>query len=142
MKNLTGLVIALLTVSSISGCAGMRDRIADIDIPIPSVPGVYRATIQQGNVVTQEMIDRLKPGMTRRQVRFILGEAVIRNTFRTERWDYVYTVQIGTQARQQQTLTVWFEDDALSYFEGDFLPTAAKEAQEQAAEDAARAEKG
>ena len=90
-------------------------------------------------VVTQEMINRLKPGMTRRQVRFILGEPVLANAFREDRWDYVYTIQIGSLDRLQQGLTVYFEDDALSYFEGDFLPSAVKEAQEKATEQAAEA---
>ena len=90
-------------------------------------------------MVTQEMINRLKPGMTRRQVRFILGEPVLANAFREDRWDYVYTIQIGSLDRLQQGLTVYFEDDALSYFEGDFLPSAVKEAQEKATEQAAEA---
>ena len=106
---------------------------------LPTIPGVYRATIQQGNVVTQEMVDRLKPGMTQRQVRFILGAPVIDNTFRDARWDYVYTVQVGSNERQQHVLTLWFDGDNLSYFEGDFLPTAVKQARERAEAEAAEA---
>ena len=139
MNRFPGVLLAIVIAALLSGCASVRDR---IDLPNLRFPGVYRATIQQGNVVTQEMVDRLKPGMTRRQVRFILGEPVLANAFRADRWDYVYTVQIGAQERQQQSMSLWFDGDSLSYFEGDFLPSAVKEAQEQAAEAAAEAAAG
>ena len=135
MKRFAGLCLALISAVPLPGCSSL-DR---FDLPDVRFPGVYRQTIQQGNVVTQEMINRLKPGMTRRQVRFILGEPVLANAFREDRWDYIYTIQIGSLDRLQQGLTVYFEDDALSYFEGDFLPSAVKEAQERAAEEAAEA---
>ena len=51
---------------------------------------VYKVEVQQGNVVTQEMIDKLKPGMTRSQVRFVLGTPLITDAFHPERWDYYY----------------------------------------------------
>lgn len=60
-----------------------------------SFPGVYKIDIQQGNVVTQDMIDQLRPGMTRRQVRFIMGNPLIQDTFNTNRWDYLYSLQPG-----------------------------------------------
>ena len=135
MKRFAGLCVALISAVLLPGCSSL-DR---FDLPDVRFPGIYRQTIQQGNVVTQEMINRLKPGMTRRQVRFILGEPVLANAFREDRWDYIYTIQIGSLDRLQQGLTVYFEDDALSYFEGDFLPSAVKEAQERAAEEAAEA---
>lgn len=131
MNRIAG-TLALITAVFATGCSA-------IDLPELRFPGVYRATIQQGNVVTQEMVDRLRPGMTRRQVRFVLGEPVAANAFRTDRWDYVYTVQVGTLERQQQRMTVWFEDDALVRFEGDFVPTAIREAQEAAEAAAAEA---
>ena len=66
-----------------------------------SFPGVYKIDIQQGNVVTQDMIDQLKPGMTRRQVRFIMGNPLITDTFHANRWDYLYSIQPGGGQRQQ-----------------------------------------
>lgn len=130
MTRTAGTLLALLLASTTTGCSS-------IDLADLRFPGVYRATIQQGNVVTQEMVDRLRPGMTRRQVRFVLGEPVLANAFRANRWDYLYTIQVGSRERQQQSLVVYFEDDTLSYFEGDFVPTAVKEARERAAEAAA-----
>jgi outer membrane protein assembly factor BamE (lipoprotein component of BamABCDE complex) len=100
MSRLPSLALTLGLVLLATGCASTRERLANIDLP--SIPGVYRATIQQGNVITQEMVDRLQPGMTPSQVRFILGEPILGNTFRDERWDYVYTIQVGAQDRQQQ----------------------------------------
>ena len=111
---------------------GLTVILAGCSLPDPRnlrFPGVYRVTVQQGNVITQDMVDRLKPGMTGRQVRFIMGEPVINNTFRPDRWDYVYTVQPGGGARLAQRLTLYFEADALVGFEGDFIPTAVAEAQ-------------
>lgn len=133
------LAAPLLLALAVSGCAGTREAIAGWDFRNLGIPGVYRASIQQGNVITQEMVDRLKPGMTQRQVRFILGEPILGNTFRDERWDYIYTLQVGARERQQQRLTVWFDGDALARFEGDFLPSAIKEAQDAAREAAERA---
>ena len=60
-----------------------------------SFPGVYKIDIQQGNVVTQDMIDQLRPGMTRRQVRFIMGNPLLVDTFHANRWDYLYSLQPG-----------------------------------------------
>ena len=129
------LTLLFALIALVSGCASVRDRVAGIDFVNLGIPGVFRSTIQQGNVITQEMVDRLKPGMTQRQVRFILGEPILGNTFRDQRWDYIYTVQVGAQPRRQQRLTVWFEDSALARFEGDFVPTAIREARQSAGEE-------
>ena len=133
MTRIAGTFLALLLATGTTACSS-------IDLPELRFPGVYRATIQQGNVVTQEMIDRLRPGMTRRQVRFVLGEPVLANAFRADRWDYLYTIQIGARERQQQRHTVYFDEDALTYFEGDFVPTAVKKAREAAEAAAVEAE--
>ena len=59
-----------------------------------SLFGVHRVAIQQGNIITQAMVDQLKPGITREQVAYIMGEPVLRNTFDDDRWDYVYTIDV------------------------------------------------
>lgn len=91
-------------------------------------PGVHRITIQQGNVVTQAMIDKLKPGMTKRQVRFVLGNPVVDDQLNQNRWDYIYTVDVPGIERMQQNLQVYFVDDRLSHFEGDWAPSEVREA--------------
>jgi outer membrane protein assembly factor BamE len=90
-------------------------------------PGVYRLDIPQGNIITQEMVDQLRPGLTKRQVNFILGTPLIRDTFDQDRWDYVYSYQPGGGERVQERLVVFFEDGALVSFGGDFTQSAGKE---------------
>ena len=88
-----------------------------------SFPGVYKIDIQQGNVVTQDMINQLRPGMTRRQVRFIMGNALLTDTFHPDRWDYLYSLQPGGGERQQERVSVFFnENDQLVSLSGDFMP--------------------
>ncbi|MCR4300909.1 MAG: outer membrane protein assembly factor BamE [Sulfuricaulis sp.] len=75
---------------------------------------VYKAEVQQGNVVTQEMIDKLKPGMTRNQVRFVLGTPLVTDTFHPDRWDYYYYLRPSNEKTvQTRRLTVFFENDSL-----------------------------
>ncbi len=85
-------------------------------------PGVYRIDVEQGNVVTQKMVDKLKPGMTRSQVRFILGTPLLEDSFNQSRWDYVYALRHGSSTRALKRLSVFFDGDTLSHFEGDFAP--------------------
>ena len=89
-----------------------------------SFPGVHRITIQQGNVVTQQMIDKLRPGMTPNQVRFVLGNAILDDNLDQARWDYVYTVQLSGGKLTRRILSVYFEDGRLRHFEGDYKPSA------------------
>jgi len=86
-------------------------------------PGVYKMDIPQGNIITQEMIDQLRPGMTKRQVIFVMGTPLVRDPFRQDRWDYIWSYQPGGGIRGQEGLTVYFTDDALSSFVGDFTPS-------------------
>jgi outer membrane protein assembly factor BamE len=85
-------------------------------------PGVYKINVEQGNIVNQEMADQLKPGMTRRQVRFILGTPLIEDTFNQNRWDYLYVKRNGMKVLSESRLTVEFEGDALVRVSGDFVP--------------------
>jgi outer membrane protein assembly factor BamE len=90
-------------------------------------PGVHRITIQQGNVITQTMVDKLKPGMTKSQVRFVLGNAIVDDSLDRERWDYIYTIQLGGMPPVSKYMSLVFVDDRLSHFEGDYLPTDQRE---------------
>lgn len=84
----------------------------------------YKLDIPQGNVITQDMLDKLKPGMTPAQVRFIMGSPLVVDPFRANRWDYVYSLQQDGATREQRRVTVVFEADRLKSVEGDV--TAAK----------------
>jgi outer membrane protein assembly factor BamE len=88
-----------------------------------SFPGVYKIDVQQGNVVTQDMVDQLRPGMTRSQVRFIMGNPLLTDTFHANRWDYLYSIQPGGGKRLQERVSVIFNgNDQLAGLSGDFMP--------------------
>jgi outer membrane protein assembly factor BamE len=82
----------------------------------------YRLEIQQGNVVTQEMIAKLQPGMSRSQVRFALGTPLVVDPFRQDRWDYVYLLLKQGEIKERRRIIVVFKDDKLVGFEGDVIP--------------------
>lgn len=86
----------------------------------------YRPEVQQGNVVTQEMIDQLKIGMPRRQVRFILGTPLIEDPFNQDRWDYYHSRLSRNKGLERRILSVFFEDDALVEIRGDVVPSTVK----------------
>ena len=90
-------------------------------------PGVYKIDVQQGNVVTQDMVDQLRPGMTTRQVRYIMGTPLIQDTFAPNRWDYLYTMRAGHESRRQERITLWFENDRLARLAGDFVPGTSRD---------------
>ena len=94
---------------------------------IPEIPGItpYRIPIQQGNFVSQEMASQLKPGMTKDQVRVVLGTPLLNDIFHSERWDYVYWREDAAGKREQRKLAVFFEDGKLARVDGDIV--AAKE---------------
>ena len=96
-------------------------------------PAVHKITIQQGNVVTQAMIDKLRPGMTKSQVRFVMGNPIVKDPLNTNRWTFYYSIQIGGGPTIRRELQLYFVDDRLSYFEGDFAPTKNKEEAAKAA---------
>lgn len=99
-------------------------------------PAVHKITIQQGNVVTQAMIDKLRPGMTKSQVRFVMGNPIVQDPLNSSRWIYYYSIQIAGGPIIHRELQLYFVDNRLSYFDGDFVPTKNKQEAEKAAEKA------
>lgn len=93
--------------------------------------GSYKPEIQQGNVITQDMIDKLKAGMTKSQVRFVLGTPLIVDPFHPERWDYVYLYKKNISApAETRQFTVIFDGDSMARTEGDSAPPSAATALE------------
>ena len=82
----------------------------------------HKIDIQQGNYVDQAMVAKLKPEMTRSQVRFILGTPLIADGFHSNRWDYVYLTGKANNVRTQHKITVVFDGDKLKHVEGDIVP--------------------
>jgi len=90
----------------------------------------YRMEIQQGNFVTQEMAAQLKPGMTRDQVRFVLGTPLVSDIFHEDRWDYVFVRQrANSEEVDRRRIAVFFEDGKLKRVDGDIVAAVGKPAQ-------------
>ena len=103
------LLSFILSLTTVAGCSNI------------GFPGVYRINVDQGNIVDQDMVDQLKPEMTRRQVRFVLGTPIIEDTFNNDRWDYVRVLRRGDDVLFRTQLTVIFENDVLADVEGDLV---------------------
>ena len=110
-------ILPFLIILCLWSCASEGDR---------KLPGVYRPDIQQGNVIDQEMIDKLKPGMDKNQVRFIMGTPVIVDPFHNDRWEYIYTYSEGGARREQRHITLYFKDEKLAHIEGDIISNERK----------------
>jgi len=115
MRTLLVSLLCALALTSLTGCGFV------------GFPGVYRINVEQGNIIDQEKVDKLKIGMSRRQVRFILGTPLVEDSFNPDRWDYTHTIRNGKNSILDQRLTVFFEGDKLARIEGDFTPGGAEE---------------
>lgn len=90
--------------------------------------GIYKINVQQGNFFKDETLSQLKVGMTRRQVRFLLGSPMIADSFHPDRWDYVFHFRNGrTGETSQRNVTVWFDGDAVERIDlpEDYSPPSA-----------------
>ena len=93
---------------------------------------VYRMNIQQGNYLEGKTVDQLQPGMTRSQVRYLLGTPMVPALFDKDRWDYVYYFKRGRLRQpEERHLVVYFAQDKVSRFERDNVPNAPPQAPDQ-----------
>ena len=83
---------------------------------------VHKIDVQQGNVLTQDDLNQLEPGMTRRQVQFIMGSPMVADVFHQERWDYIYRFQPGYGEITEERVSVFFDGDVLQRLEGTMHP--------------------
>jgi outer membrane protein assembly factor BamE (lipoprotein component of BamABCDE complex) len=113
VKSYRQAMACLILAAILGACSGL---------PVPQFPGVYKIAIAQGNIITQEMIDQLEPGMTRRQVIFVMGSPLVRDPYSQDRWDYVFNYQPGGGVRGQERMTLFFENEQLVSMNGDFEP--------------------
>ncbi len=121
-KRLISLV-CIASLQQLTACSSSEERAnAPTSSFLESIPIVHRPDIQQGNIVTQEMVDQLQPGMSRRQVRFLLGTPMLVDVFHQNRWDYVYTLTEGWGDMEETRLSLYFEADQLMRVEGDMRP--------------------
>jgi outer membrane protein assembly factor BamE (lipoprotein component of BamABCDE complex) len=96
---------------------------------LPSVKP-YHLDIQQGNVVSAKMMMQLKPGMTKSQVRYVLGTPLLQDAFHQNRWDYVYHMAKGGKVIERRRIILDFENDGLKAVRGDIIPAGAPGAEE------------
>lgn len=88
---------------------------------------VHKIDVQQGNVITQETINQLEPGMSRRQVQFVAGSPMVADVFHQDRWDYIYYMTPGQGDITQEHVSLYFENDALVRISGTLRPQDADE---------------
>ena len=110
--------LAALAVAALAGCSSLQRTDSFIGLITP-----YRIDIVQGNVVTKEQAALLKPGLTRTQVRDILGTPVLDDPFHADRWDYIFTLRRPGTQPQRRDVVVYFTDNLVSKVEAPELPT-------------------
>ena len=119
-------LLACAAAFAAAGCAQMTQPF-DSFIPLITQFGVYKLDINQGNYISQDMVDKLKAGQTKTQVRTALGTPLITSAFRDNRWDYVYEFARAGRVREHRQFTVYFKDDLLARWEGDEMPQSAQD---------------
>lgn len=118
-RNLFLPCLAPVALGLLAGCSSLGIP----DVPMPSFIKPYRIEIQQGNYVTQEMLSQLRPGMTRDQVKFVMGSPLLVDMFHANRWEYIFQRQLEfNRGFEQRNLTVFFENDRLQRIDGDVVP--------------------
>jgi outer membrane protein assembly factor BamE len=107
--------VILLSVFLLSACG------------VPRIPGItpYKPEIQQGNYISHELVSQVKPGMSREQVRFLLGTPLLTDIFHADRWDYIYWREGTDGKREQRRVALFFSDGKLARMEGDVVSPAA-----------------
>ena len=123
---------AALALLALAGCASPPTPTAtstflETYFPLVTQWGVYKLDVNQGNFLSQDMVDRLKVGQTRQQVRLVLGTPLVMTVFRENRWDYAYQFTRGGRLREQRLFTAYFTDDLLVRWEGDEMPQSAQD---------------
>ena len=129
----------MVAIASIAGFAGGCSTL-ETYMPAVTSLGVYKIDINQGNYLSQDMVDKLKVGMTRPQVRTTLGTPLVTSAFRDDRWDYVYEYARQGKVRENRKFTVYFADDKLARWEGDEMPPSVVELNRAASDKALKPE--
>lgn len=117
-KPIPALFLAIACSALIAGCSRYH-------IPSPAdLPIVYKIDVQQGNVVTQDMLAQLEPGMDKAKVRYVMGTPLIVDVFHQDRWDYVYTEQKRGGERSERHISLYFKNNKLDHIEGNVTAAA------------------
>ena len=95
----------VLIALALTGCSSLADL---------EFPGVHKMDIQQGNIITDDMVELLRPGLTRDQVQYVMGTPLVVDTFNDSHWDYVYQLKQGDGTSTEAKLRVIFINDRVS----------------------------
>ncbi|OOY98854.1 outer membrane protein assembly factor BamE [Solemya velum gill symbiont] len=116
----------ILTLSAIftgllaSGCSTTEKITSIVPDSISNWSLVHKATIQQGNILTEDALEELSPGMSKDEVRISLGSPSLVDVFHQERWDYIYSIDVPGEEPVLKTLSIYFTDDLIDRVEGDY----------------------
>ena len=113
------VTLALCVAALVGACSSFNEATRDMANALT----LYKPEVVQGNFVSKEQVAQLQPGMTRLQVRDLLGTPLMTSLFHEGRWDYVFTIERQGVKPQQYRLTLFFNGDALDRFEGDEMPS-------------------
>lgn len=131
MRKIISCLVLIVNLGLL-GCASKgQGDVASQSSVFSRLPFVYKMTVQQGNIITPEMVAALEPGMSKRQVRFLLGTPLLTDIFYPDRWDYTYTVRRGHEPIEMKRLTLFFENDALARIEGGMRTDAQRAAAQE-----------
>lgn len=119
LVRLGGRLVLAAVAASLLGCSTFGDATQKM----AEAMTLYKPEVIQGNFVSREQVQALQPGMTRLQVREILGTPLVASVFHADRWDYVFMLKRQGVAAQQYRLTTWFNGDTLARVEGDDMPS-------------------
>ena len=98
MKQLASTLFLLIVIITISSCSSLSP---------------YKVPVLQGNIFEDEDLEKLSEGLTKEQVQFIFGTALIQDPFRTSRWDYFNSITVGNEVVAENKLTIYFNEDDL-----------------------------
>ena len=122
LSSMTRSALVLAACAAMAGCGSFdsaTQRIAGAITP-------YKVEVVQGNFVSSEQVAALKPGMSRLQVRELLGSPLVTSAFHADRWDYVFTIKRQGVSAEPRRLTVFFKGELLERSEGDPMPSEAE----------------
>ena len=106
MQKVLTIITFFTLFFSVTGCSSFK------------FPWAYTISIRQGNIVDKEKVEQLEKGMSKKQVRFILGTPLIEDTFNPDRWDYYFAIRKEEKNLYNYRLTLYFEEDALDKWDG------------------------
>jgi outer membrane protein assembly factor BamE len=115
------LILILFLIPGLNGCTSSWEKLSLVHSP----------DIEQGNIITPEMVALLAPGMSQRQVRFALGTPMLKDLFHGERWDYLLSIKRRNEAVEIKRFSVFFEAGSLTRYSGDIKPAKNVESKQE-----------